>query len=159
MLQDTSPLVILKDQGYYHFPITYILNGISDVHLTYGSWENYKNYLTALLLQINTVFNYDDISSTILYNYCLLTIFNNNFIDATTNILDELYTNITKIIPEEDMPQEITYLYNAMILLLMHLLTINATRNDNDVIFGLSQKLTMEWNEILNFDLYEARHT
>jgi len=88
-----------------------------------------------------------------------LTIFNNNFIDATTNILDELYTNITKIIPEEDMPQEITYLYNAMILLLMHLLTINATRNDNDVIFGLSQKLTMEWNEILNFDLYEARHT
>ena len=88
-----------------------------------------------------------------------MTIFNNNFIDATTNILDELYTNITKIIPEEDMPQEITYLYNAMILLLMHLLTINATRNDNDVIFGLSQKLTMEWNEILNFDLYEARHT
>lgn len=159
MLQDTSPLVILKDQGYYHFPITYILNGISDVRLTYESWENYKNYLTALLLQINTVFNYDDISSTILYNYCLLTIFNNNFIDTTTNILDELYANIIKIIPEEDMPQEITYLYNAMILLLMHLLTINATRNDNDVIFGLSQKLTMEWNEILNFDLYEARHT
>ena len=152
---DQTLLEKILQYNVYQYPISHLINCIStDDDFINHPIDFRLNYFKSIPLHI---FNYTAEEQSIIAYFLLTKSIILDEAQKNTEVYSQIittYLNFINNFQATPRSTELNYFYNSIILFTMQLLGYNQENYNNGTILTLSNKLTLSWQELINFDIY-----